>query len=865
MLLHVILPRPRLHVILILILIHYNTTTYDKENAVAGDLVGMVVGVDPDAATLLTYRLVHPGSSDSLFDLHATSGALVLKTPRLNYEVQRSYYLTVEAIDNGQPALASVPTVLQIHVLNINEAPVFFTKDDTTWTVPEMSQPGTFLVPLYDGGSGNVGDAVAWDPENQTLMFSVVPSSTAEEAMRNVQSMEEDDVYPIGVMSEEGRLVVAGVLDFEKTSLYEFDIVVEDSLGLKDSVSTTVVVTDANEPPSFVNDTYVYVVLEDQEPRTDIGTPTSAIDLDEEQELVYTVRVVSSSGGDLVWNISSSVTSGSGDADSTDSNKMFGIVACSGQLMLLRPLDFERQDSWLLEITATDNGAPPKTDVALVTVVVQDTNENPVFVRLERPFQVNENALDDVVVGRVVAQDPESDTLLYTLDNNDADVLPFTMDATTGVVTVKHTTMTHALDHEERSEYTLDVAVVDVHRTPMGRDEMSITVQVNNVEEPPFFAPRTLADNRVLYVSEFAHQDEAIGHRLVAEDPDHVADDATDAANAALTYTLSVQGVSDEQPLPFELVTLGQSQVQLRVLRPALLDFETQSLYTLAVTATDAAGLTAVLTMAVHVVNENEQPFLIAPSDAWQVPENSVAGTNVGAPLIVQDVDANQTYVYSLVGETTNALFDIVPATGQLFVRHSDSDSEDAEDADVADHGLDYEAAAFLPLTIRVTDSGSPSLSHELPVLVSVTNINEEPKLPPTTRTVFENALPGTAVGTALIGVDPDQDDVLTYTVETSLTSSLTNVLFDIDGQGTIRVATGADINYEAMPVHVLHVRTTDAEGLFSLSIVRIEIQDINEPPLVVGGSLAMDVAATAGAFVGQAALAIGKSFQLYM
>ena len=43
---------------------------------------------------------------------------------------------------------------------------------------------------------------------------------------------------------------------------------------------------------------------------------------------------------------------------------------------------------------------PPKTDVALVTVVVQDTNENPVFVRLESPFQVNENALDDVVVGR---------------------------------------------------------------------------------------------------------------------------------------------------------------------------------------------------------------------------------------------------------------------------------------------------------------------------------------------------------------------------------------------------------------------------------------------------------------------------------
>jgi hypothetical protein len=67
--------------------------------------------------------------------------------------------------------------------------------------------------------------------------------------------------------------------------------------------------------------------------------------------------------------VSSSSVTGSGDVGGAEeaiiynmtynsdsgasSSEMFGIVDCSGQILLLRPLDYESQREWFLEVTGT--------------------------------------------------------------------------------------------------------------------------------------------------------------------------------------------------------------------------------------------------------------------------------------------------------------------------------------------------------------------------------------------------------------------------------------------------------------------------------------------------------------------------------
>ena len=353
------------------------------ENAVSGDLVmnGTIVGYDQDAASTLSYRLV---GSSSHFIIDSSSGDIILKESTaqnqvvgLNYEQKSSYFIKVEARDDGTPSLTSITTEIHIYIIDVNEPPVIPTEDVTTsWTIPEMSINGTLLTSTTSSSSssssvvasigGNVinggvngngvngngvnGGVGAWDPENGTLTYSLISSME--------ENPNDDENYPFGIRVEEGVLYVQGVLDYETISFYEFEIEVTDEGGLKDSVSMSVVVTDANEAPVLSNETYTFTVQEDEEVRATIGVPCSAMDLDEEQDVTYTLRVVSSSSvtgsGDvggaeeaIIYNMTYNSDSGA------SSSEMFGIVDCSGQILLLRPLDYESQREWFLEVTGT--------------------------------------------------------------------------------------------------------------------------------------------------------------------------------------------------------------------------------------------------------------------------------------------------------------------------------------------------------------------------------------------------------------------------------------------------------------------------------------------------------------------------------
>lgn len=78
-----------------------------------------------------------------------------------------------------------------------------------------------------------------------------------------------------------------------------------------------------------------------------------------------------------------------------------------------QPLDYESRRAYTLKVEATNirsepNSGGPFKDTATVKIVVDDSDEPPVFSKSMYPLEVNENAPINTVIGTVTARDPDS-------------------------------------------------------------------------------------------------------------------------------------------------------------------------------------------------------------------------------------------------------------------------------------------------------------------------------------------------------------------------------------------------------------------------------------------------------------------------
>jgi hypothetical protein len=151
------------------------------------------------------------------------------------------------------------------------------------------------------------------------------------------------------------------------------------------------------------------------------------------------------------------------------------------------------------------------------------------------------------------------------------------------------------------------------------------------------------------------------------------------------------------------------------------LNFEADASYELIVQVTDngTPALSSSATVTVNLNDVNETPvFTSVPSGPVSINENSAAGTAVGA-VAASDVDANQTLSYAIVGGNTNGAF-AINGSGQIVVANAAA--------------LDFETNPTFTLTVRVSDSGSPSLFSDATVTVNLSDVDENVNLSPTQR-----------------------------------------------------------------------------------------------------------------------------------
>lgn len=276
------------------------------------------------------------------------TAAVILKAP-LDYEVQSSYEVVVEARDRGPNA---IPAYCKLHIklLDVNDnAPrillIWDRASSTGPTVLEGAPRDTFLslVMVLDADSGRNGQ---------------------------VQAQILDGSGPFRLKHVQGgsyMLVTNGTLDRETVTSYNVTLLAQDfgDPPLSSVKQLTVLVVDENDnAPAF--STNLYTASLEETNRTGyqmLKVEAHDVDLDLSGRVSYFLR----------------------NATQADANAYFSVHPTSGVVRALHPLDYEKSPSYSFIVEAVDQGHPPLSATATVQIQIQDVNDNHPVIKEPTP------------------------------------------------------------------------------------------------------------------------------------------------------------------------------------------------------------------------------------------------------------------------------------------------------------------------------------------------------------------------------------------------------------------------------------------------------------------------------------------------
>ena len=788
----------------------------DENTATNTNIGGPVAASDPESDAL-TYSLA--GVDAASFDIGPLTGQIKTEG-QLDHESPSDvggdnvYELTLEVTD-GRDADGNADTAVDhtialiITVTDVNEPPEFGSSA-VELEIDENIATNT-----------NIGDPIlASDPESDGLTYSLVGS----------------DSHWFDVDASSGQIKTKALLDHEAPvdsdfdNVYEFRVWVTDgkdaesmaNTSVDDSIDVTITVIDVNEPPQFDTSAIELEVDENTSANTNIGSLIPALD-PESDELTYSLV-----GSDSHW---------------FDINTSSGQIKTKALLDHEAPVDTGGDNVYEVTVQVTDgrnadgNADTAVDDTVSVTITVANVNEPPGFDSSVLDLVVVENTAASTNIGSpVAANDPESDTLTYSLFGVDSD--QFDIEPSTGQISVGGTTtfdIESPSDSNADNVYELAVMVTDNQDAEGNPDdsvdaEIGVKITVTGVNEPPEFDSAALE----LEVAENYEAGTNVGDPIVAIDPE----------SATLTYSLS--GADSNL---FDIESLSG---QISVGAETILDYESpsdsggDSVYELVVQVTDGQdadgkpdnSVDATINVTITVTGVNEPPEFDPAALELEVAENYEAGANVGDPIVATDPES-ATLAYSLSGADSN-LFGIESSSGQISVG--------------AETALDYESPSdsggdsVYELVVQVTDGqdadANPdnSVDAEISVNITVTDVNEPPEfeLPAMLIEVRENTEANAEIGDPVAAIDPESTE-LKYSL-----AGTDSGLFSIDdSSGQISVGAATTVDYESpsdsdgdnnYELVVLVTDGQDGDGNVDDSVdaeidVTVMVTDINEIP----------------------------------
>ena len=612
-----------------------------KENSPAGTNIGdQIEAADPEDDDV-TYSLA--GADSKTFAVDATNGQVKTRDP-LNFEARNSYKIRLVASDlNGSGGSAGID--LTINVADVDtEAPGTPDKPSASpdpvrgheallvaWTAPDNAGPPitSYVLRYRIEGSAEKWKRATVDSNDTEDTITGLQSDAAYEAQVRAVNDEGE-----GQWSESGK-------------------------------GSTYATQPVNSPPRFAeNAVAALAVAENTRPGTKVGTSFTASDADPQDTLVYSLA----------------------GADSG----LFSIDESSGQISIGQgtALDFESpgdsggNNVYEMTVQVTDGkdeaGNPNSVvdDTIDVTVRVTGVNEPPKISSPGAEIEVDENSTKSFLT--LSANDPEGDTVTWTLDAAGADRGSFSLSGTGAIEFKSSPDFESPLDTDRDNDYELTVTATD-DGLPKASSRLALTIRVVNTDEPGTVTLSTLGPQ--------------VGVQLRAElsDPDG-------AVSGESWQWIRYSGGQEREISG----ATGSSYT------PTSADDGSRLQATVSYTDGQGSGKYAAGPVS-HPVgdNSNSPPAFTVPGAVTrQVAENTLPGTNIGDPVAATDPDQD-TLTYSLSGAGSGA-FDIDGSTGQVKTKDP----------------LDHERQAEIRLTVTAADPGGLAVSVQ--VTVTVTDVETE-------------------------------------------------------------------------------------------------------------------------------------------
>ncbi|KAB5554191.1 hypothetical protein PHYPO_G00047350 [Pangasianodon hypophthalmus] len=719
------------------------------EHSPAGSELLLLSAIDTDLGANGTVRFTFdpdtPVNVQELFRLDAVTGRLST-TSELDREEQGSYLLYVKATDGGSPPLHSNAKV-NITLKDINDnKPVFYPMQYFA-NVKENEPPGSYVTTVS-----------ASDPDlgrNGTVRYVITAG----------------DTFKFHINSNTGKITTLVLLDREEKTTYQLQVSAIDGGDLRShtqAIVTINVIDTQDNPPSFSQKEYSFVIFENMVHGTVIGT-------------VFATTV------DLNTNISYLIASG-------DQKGLFSVNSVTGQITATGLIDREELAFYQLKVIARGGDV---TGEALVNITVKDLNDNaPHFLHPVEHISAVENWKTGHHIFQAKAFDPDegpNGMIEYSLQQNPKGL--FHIHEKHGLIT-----LTGPLE-VSTSSYQVEVLASD-RGVPRRTSTLVLTVSVYDVNDnSPVFDQ--------LSYEVIILESEPVNSRFFKVE----ATDKDSGVNGEIVYDITGGNTNDV----FGIFPDGQLYIK------AELDREVQDRYNLLLVARDRAveplSASVNVTIILDDVNDN-RPLFNSTNYVFRFKEEQPRGSLVGQ-VFAEDKDfgPNSEVRYSF--ETPQSNFELNAITGEL----TSTLQLDRESL------MRQRGTAVFTFTVISSDQGLPKpLKDQAKVQVYIQDINDNP--PKFTKDIYQASISESAQNmTQLLRVSAsDVDENKNGLVRYRLLEGNEENQFSIDSSSG-QVTLVGNLDYEATSSYSLKIIAEDsgAVPLSSSCLLSISILDEND------------------------------------
>ncbi len=840
------------------------------ENATAGQVVGQVNIIGHGDSPIVSMILSGNGSNNFTIDVNGT--IKVSDTAKLDYETTSSYAFKAVATNrNGHSSSYAYNEFVRISLNNIPDEPVL--ELNGTYSVDENATEGTVVgkinivrdgdskishfefpysyyrngINIDNEGIVTVGADTTLDYEtrnsfgfyavavnengnksNQLYITVSINNIPDEPILKPNQQFSVDENASIGTVV--GKVAI---LDEGDTPIESYEIVYDYSNGILDVDANGTIVVKDSANLDYENRQYLSLYVR---ARNESGKYSKRVNVSVNVNNIPDEPVVQDSTFSIEENATAGTIVGELNITSTGDSPIALIeysdyqnnftIDNNGTIRVSdnANLDYEQQKShYLNDIKVTNETG--NTIYTNVTIDLINIPDEPVLGAVTCSVEEHKPVGTKVCQLGIVEEGDSPIVSIDFVDYNGVPVeTPFSIDKN-GTIFVQDS---GRLDYENKRYYELFAVATNQNGKKSYRDEYYADGYVYiGIENDPYDAP--ILERKTIYIDENSSVGTVLGNVLTNEGKAEISE--------AIAYKSRYTTYGN--PTSIEVSKLFSVDLDGNIIIKAPLDYEknfkpcqnvaNSKRYCeyINVKMTNQYGSTILYKQEIEIGNVPDNPPVLK-NMVFEIAENAPIGTVVGHMMAVEDGEGPVTHF-----DVNNSTYFTIDNNGTITVAKP----------------LDYETQD--EYVLNVTASNAYATSDAVNVSVHVTDIADVvPVLHNFTGAIDENATNGMKIG--MVQIENSGDSA----IETMILNGNGNENFTIASDGTIRVATGAALDFETQKEYPLNAVATNQAGNSNPVDINITLNDIhkiglmdftgavdeNSPAETVVGKIAMDI-----------------------